>query len=359
MSLFNQRGAGIAARYSSIAVAATLFASAAYTQAPENAVEGSSPPEKIAADVFMLPVLKHIDVFYPLNELQQNGEGWVVVAMMVDQNGKPYEVAVDSSSGSKVFEEAAVKAVENATYAPALENGVPVESTTKLKIHYDEQKPYPAAKHEFAVAYSDLVKAVKTKDRVAADAAMKRMIARNLYEDAYAGLAAYQYARVWGNEAQQRDGLKRAIAGEAHAQYLSKEDFASAEIQCLVLDVRLHDYADAIKLWGMIQNNGIDPATFSKLQPMMQAVDAIRTSSASYDVAGQLPHGTWQMGLLKQRFRISVDKGQISDIKLRCKAGFLRFAYRADFEYNISGKYSGCYIQLDGDPGTSITLTQL
>ncbi len=42
---------------------------------------------------------------YPRNEVTDGREGWVVLNMMIDPKGKPYEVMVADSSGNPAFEE--------------------------------------------------------------------------------------------------------------------------------------------------------------------------------------------------------------------------------------------------------------
>jgi TonB family protein len=315
--------------------------------------------ETIPTEVLVAPQLSQQPrIGYPEEEIRQNGEGWVNLGLMVDATGKPFEVTVTASSGNKVFERQAIEAVERARFKPGLLNGQPIESATEFKVVFVFAEPMKGARPEFVDRYQTLQKAIKAKDRSAADAAMKRLDVNNLYEDAYFGLGTYAYAREWGDETQQIAGLQRAIAHESGAHYLPKSAFQSVQIESLVLNVKLRHYAEAMALWASILRSGIDAAATAKLSAMMQQVGDIRRLKQSYALSGSMPDGIWQLGLFEPGFRINVSHGHISQVKLRCAKGFVRFAFEPDIEYQVATKYGDCTMELDGDPGTSFTMTQ-
>jgi TonB family protein len=276
----------------------------------------------------------------------------------VNSSGKPFEVSVEASSGDKAFEKEAIRAAEGATYQPGMLNGQPIDSATKIKIIFKLNQLSTGASEAFVHNYGKLMKAVDTKDRAGAEAAMKGLEVRNLYEDAYFGLASYFYAREWGDETQQLAGLRRAIAFEKSAHYLTKAQFQFALGQCLALQVRLRHYAEAQGLWASLLISGIDPGTIEKIKPMMHTIDQIRTLDRSYDITGSMPDGTWTLHLYKQNFRFKVSEGHISYVKLRCSKGFVGFVFDPTLEYKVESKYGTCELGLDGDPGTQFTLTQ-
>jgi TonB family protein len=338
---------------------AVILSSAVQAQTATSGPDASAPVAKIQTDVLLPPLLmKRPAPNYPLAEAMRRGEGWVQLAMMVDPKGKPFEVTVEASSGDKVFEEAAVRAVEGATYQPGMLNGQPIESASKIKIVFLMNKPSLGARPEFVVQYTKLQKALGAKDKAAADAALKGLEVRNLYEDAYLGLANYLYARQWGDEAQQLAGLRRAIAYENTAHYLTNLQFHLAQAQCLALEVKLHHYAEAQKLWTSLIGTGIDPETIEKIRPAMQQLDQIRDSDDAYDVSGAMPDGTWELELYKRNFQIKVNAGHIAYVKLRCSKGFVRFAFDPAIEYKVNSKYGDCALELEGEVGTQFTLTQ-
>jgi hypothetical protein len=90
----------------------------------------------------------------------------------------------------------------------------------------------------------------------------------------------------------------------------------------------------------------------------MHQVDQVRVLHQSYDLPGSMPEGSWHIGLYEGNFRIVVGDGHISQVKLRCSKGFVRFTFDPEIEYKIAHKDGNCDMEVDGDPGTSFTLTQ-
>ena len=76
---------------------------------------------------------------------------------------------------------------------------------------------------------------------------MQRLKITNLYEDAYFGMATYFYARKWGDETQQLEGLQRAIAEDDQAHFLPGDLFKWALQVSLQLQVKQALYAEALE----------------------------------------------------------------------------------------------------------------
>ncbi|HEV2700588.1 MAG TPA: TonB family protein, partial [Steroidobacteraceae bacterium] len=113
-----------------------------------------------------------------------DSEGWVVLNFMVDARGRPFEVAVTQSTGSKQLEAAAIQAIERATIEPGTVNGKPIESSSVWKFKFVGEAT-TGAQPPFIKAYKLLQEAIKSGDRAAADVALKELTISNPYEDAY------------------------------------------------------------------------------------------------------------------------------------------------------------------------------
>ena len=97
---------------------------------------------------------------YPMNQRQTHGEGWVFVQFMVGTDGKPYEIEVVDSMGSRSFERAAVKSVERWKYKPATYNGTPVDSSEITKIRFHIDPPAKGASANFISRYRQISKLI-------------------------------------------------------------------------------------------------------------------------------------------------------------------------------------------------------
>ena len=133
------------------------------------AAEETQPAVAAPVELFKGP--KGIDLkppSYPQSERLSGGEGWVIVNVMIDPEGKPYEPTVVDSTGNKVFEKVALETVEKWRFEPASMNGTPIHAGSTLKLQF-QLSGETGAREQFVKAYGQLVKAVDAGDRERAD----------------------------------------------------------------------------------------------------------------------------------------------------------------------------------------------
>ena len=335
-------------------LAAIAFKAEAQSQA-EKGRESSSP---IAAESFEAPRPKHgrPPLYYPITEIQEKGEGWVALSFMVDVKGKPYEIAVSDSTGNKTFEHAAVTAIGGTTYEPGSVNGHPVDSAVQLTVRFAMIGIERGANTDFIGYFKSATAAINAKDRAAADAAMQHLVIRNLTEDAYYGLLNFEYARVWGNDIQELAGLRRAVANQEAREYLRKPVFVNALRAYMELELKIHDYAAALKTWDRLQKLHDDNG--ANMPSVIEDVRKLRTDDRTYDVLGTLSDEPWNMGLFKRHFRITVDNGYIAQVKLLCTKHYVLFAFESQAQYAADEAWGDCSLRLEGAPGTHFALSQ-
>ncbi len=361
-------------------VAMLVFAGGAHAQAPSGSAPQSGIPEQIPVKVFAVdevkpPRLKRLGLeacdemgqsrtksaAHPecaAAEAQIDGySGWVELAFMVDSSGHPAAVTVMQSTGNKIFEETATQAVEQSIFEPATLNGKPIESDSAIKYAFLTGGP-SGASPDFVNAYGSLRNAISAEDRGAADAATKKLVITNVYEDAYFGVATYSYASKWGTEAERLAGLRRAIASESRARYLPVAMFKEVLLACLQLELQTHQYAEATATWKSLENLGVDDKTAVIVRPIMARLEKVRSDDSEYDVSDQIAKDSWHLHLFKRHFRAAVSAGQISDVKLRCDKGYVRFAFDPTLQYEIPSTDGDCWMELDGAPRTQFKLTQ-
>jgi TonB family protein len=339
-------------------VNATLLALCVLSSAV-HAAEEAQPPVATAVELYKGP--KGIDLqapSYPASERQSGGEGWVIVNMMIDPQGKPYEATVVESTGNRVFEKAALAAVANWRFEPASLNGTPIHAGGNYKLQF-QLTGENGATEPFSRAYKQVLAAVKEGNRERADSRLALLKPHNLYEDAYAGLAYYQYYKMWGNADQQLTAIRRALAGEKDARYLPKGVFTQVQMATLALEIETQDYARALRTWAALRDS-LEPERRAQMQKSMDKIQALRTNDQAFAVNAEITLGSsWYHELLKRRFRIDVTSGAVAEIKLRCDQQYVFFHYDPQLEYKISGNNSGCWMEVVGDPGTKFRLTQL
>jgi Gram-negative bacterial TonB protein C-terminal len=285
-------------------------------------------------------------------------EGWVEFSLMVDPSGKPFEVTIVRSTGNKFIEDLATKRIEHATFEPGSLDGKPIEAGFEMKYQFVDpiHQNDPGARRSFVSAYQAAMKAIDAGDRAAADAALKALDIRNLYEDAFFGLATYGYASKWGDETEQLEGIRRALAfGRA---YLRSQGYRAALLTRIRLELKTSDYAEAMRTWATLQKSGFDESALAPLRPIMTRLEKVRADDSEYGLSGRISDRSWYLRLFKRHFRAQVAEGHISEVKLRCDKNYVFFAFDPELSYEVSGKNGNCILQLDGVPGTRFTLVQ-
>lgn len=122
-------------------------------------VPGSCPAALLASCIFALtqsaqaqepshavvpPVVQtHVDAVYPPSALTTREHADVVLLVTVDTDGHVSKAEVAQSSGAKDLDEAALVAVRQWTFVPAMRDGAPVASRIKIPFHFAPPAPPP------------------------------------------------------------------------------------------------------------------------------------------------------------------------------------------------------------------------
>jgi hypothetical protein len=187
---------------------------------------------------------------------------------------------------------------------------------------------------------------------------MQNLKVTNLYEDAYFGIALYNYSGKWGDESQQLEGLRRAIAEEDHPRYLPPDVFRFALLHCMQLELNSREYAEAITTWKRLEKSGIDKDTAARAKPALDKLERIRTDDSAYAVSGLISDRNWYLHLFKRHFQAVVSEGYISEVRLRCDKRHVFFTFDSTLQYEVASKDGNCSIELVGAPGTRFKLIQ-
>jgi protein TonB len=81
-------------------------------------------------------LIKAIGARYPTAAMRARQQGWVVVAFTVGTDGSTSDVKVVDAQPRRVFDRAAMDAVERYRFTPAMKNGVAVSTTKQQRIEF-------------------------------------------------------------------------------------------------------------------------------------------------------------------------------------------------------------------------------
>lgn len=73
---------------------------------------------------------------YPASALRAGDTGTVLVLATLDRNGVPTEVSLDDRSGNRELDRAALQAVRQWRFQPALRDGKPVATTVRVPVEF-------------------------------------------------------------------------------------------------------------------------------------------------------------------------------------------------------------------------------
>ncbi len=366
----NKRSGGASRCVGQIAVilcmagAAALIARLAIAQ-PADAPGASPAPSPDASEPVDVEVFQEARVLsvpqqnsYPSNELYDGHEGWVALNMMIDPKGKPYEVMVVDSSGNPAFEQAALKMVDRASFAPAHRGNTAVDSSLVFKVKFTLYEPAKGASPKFIRNYEKLTKAIAAADKATADTLLPMLNGENLYEEAFEHYGRYYYSQRWGTPADQLKELGLAVAGEKRPGYLPREAFVDALSSMFALQGKARDYGGALATWTLLKPFApqAQRAIFTKAVDQIKALQ--QTSEPLQYVAEIGERGDFVGTLFRNRFSLDVTSGTVNEIKLRCAKQYLFFKYQPGVEYSIGKAKDQCGIDILGRPGTKFVLNQ-
>ena len=124
------------------------------------------------------------------------------------------------------------------------------------------------------------------------------------------------------------------------------------------LEVKDHQYAEALATWKRLEKAGIDKDLAARIKDQITQLQKIRTDDSVYSDSGQISDTNWYLYLFKRHFRAVVSEGYISEVRLRCDTRHWFFPFDAKLQYEINSKDGECSIALLGGPGTQFKLMQ-
>ncbi len=315
--------------------------------------------EAPALEVFKGPqIVKVIRPKYPKSELMQGNEARIRLNLMVDTEGRPYEITPVSTMGGKQFVKEALRVAKSWRFEPGELNGVPVDSGYATNVVFHLAQTSHGAGRGFLRDYRKLRRALQEGDREVARAALSVLEVTNLYEEAYLGYASATYYVRWGTKREALAAMAAAVAVDHRDRsYLPEDAYQLALRLKYQLELELGRPQDALEAWQKLQQMELDPMVHAKLSASVAKVEALRQSDLPIEATGVLDaNGSWFIKMFKRDFTIAVESGRVQELKLRCKGGFVFFGY--DPELTYSTQHPGCSLQVLGTAGAEFVLTQ-
>lgn len=298
---------------------------------------------------------------YPRRALRREEEGWVQLNLMVDTDGKAYEISASDYAGDAEFVDAAIAAIKRWRFEPAHLDGVPLDAGASFKITFALRGGVNGASSRFVKAYKELVGAITREERVEADVLLRKLQVKNLYEDAYSNIAQFLYAEKWGSERTQRHALRQAIAFEDDATYLPAALFSWGLRRLIVLQLAEEHHPEALASTRRLLDERRklpeeQRAIFQKLQDELLVLRDSDSSFARQATVGK--SNRYWLALWRDQFSVQVLSGEVAELKLRCGKGYVFFRFDPELTYRAPNADKSCTLEVVGNPGSELRITQ-
>lgn len=321
--------------------------------------------EDSQSEIFEAPeVLDPAKPHYPSIEARRGSEGWVMINYMVDTNGEVFEPTIVSSAGSESFEKAALRAMKKTKFKPAQIDGRAVEGSGYFRFTF-VMEDEPGASAPFMRSYEDLTTALKQDDKDEADRLLAELSGREFfrhYESSYLSFAKSRYAAKYGSAVEEmthlRDALRYDNYDRADTPYFPEEFEKPIRKRLFVLEINNRRYADAMLSYEHMKeaygDDFVEP--FDKSFAQMSALAA---DEAVYGVPLSLDENGYAFFYLhKSGFYLEAEQSTLQEIKVRCKAKYVFFAFEQDKQYQIPDSWQPCSIEILGQANEAFEIVQ-
>ncbi len=297
---------------------------------------------------------------YPAGYAARNKEGWVTLAMMVDPQGKPYDIIVANSSGDPNFEKEAIRAAKKFTYDPAVMGDTAIDSGAAVSISF-ALSGRPGASRRFIHLYRLVNDAIHAEDRARADELLGKIdvLEVNLYEEAYRQLVLFSYFSKWGSQKEQLLAIERATYIDEDNGFLPDSLLISALSTRMHLEARLQRIRDAMVTADTLLRFDLSEAQHQAVTGLRGQLQNALESNHTFHVVDDISDA-YRFGhrLARRSFSFQDIDGDIAELRLHCEKAFLGFAYEQDMRYTVPESAGNCLLTAIGDPGTTFTLVE-
>ena len=309
--------------------------------------------------------IERLNPNYPGSAMMNGQEGWVVVSFVVSAVGDVQEAMIEDSSGIESLERAALEAVSRWRYAPATENGQPVEQAmVSTRLTFQLEGAAKGASSAFLSKYRQVSRLlnegkVAEAEPLLADLEFKGR--RNLYEDAWLWWAKYVYLEKSGSQddEEKQKVLQRAIGYQE--EYLTPDQFVAAAQRLVVLYARTLDLSSAIRTFERLRDSRTarrsddHERAMTALTPAYERMREIVAGEQALVMDGKVrEHDYWVHNLLRPSFEISDVNGRLDVLDIRCKSGTRRYnTLPTDAVWTVPPSWGDCGVYVKGEPGTT------
>ncbi|GLR72375.1 energy transducer TonB [Agaribacter marinus] len=326
-------------------------------------------PETVQSITAFTPakVLQRKDPRYPSLAARDGKEGWVKISYVIDTEGKVKDPVVVDNGGSSRFKKAAMSAIKEWQYTPAIKNGKAVEQCHhSIQIDFSLLGQHGASR-KFIVMYRKASQAMDEGDLAKAEKIVKRMKEKsggNRYENAWLWALDASIATETGDLRRELNSIDKALASsKTHEdEYKTfKDDYlASLYRRKFALHLEFNEFSTVLYTSRQIKTleNGDD--IIAPLLPYIQKVEDFIASEDNIVVNRTLSEsGRDFYYLARSKFGFSDINGKLDAVEVRCDSHREKFTVATDHIWSIPESWGDCQVLIEGKEGTEFKLVEV
>ena len=313
--------------------------------------------------------LERANPTYPLAALRQGQEGWVMLSFVISRAGEVGELMIEDSSGVPVLEKAAMDAVEDWRYSPAMQSGQPTEQAmvkTRIEFHLEGQT---GASRAFIAKARRAFTAIEERDFAAAQPVIDELEfggRKNLYEDAWFWWLKYVHLEASGSTdtTAMQQSLQRALGYDV--EYLPPDQFVDAAQRLYISYIKSVDFSSAVETFERLrdaktaQRSDNYARVIEVLTPSYERIQDVVASDEVISQEGRVGEfDYWVHDLLRRSFSITNVGGRLDELDVRCRLATKRYSpVPTDSIWTVPESWGECGVYIKGEPGTTFTFNE-
>lgn len=301
---------------------------------------------------------------YPRAELRKGKEAWVHVTYCIDESGRTQNVSILDSVGGPEFEQAAIDAVDQWEFTPALVDGEPSwQSRNQSYISFAVSNNKKAASIGFIKQFRKLGRLITEKKFEEADELFWRV------HDTY-DLSLYEVSKLWAlrvrfevlaGDLQKLDlALHRATASDG--QWIDKKSYIELLVLRVKVEATIGQYKAAIEAFEELtdvagENSEEAKSVRSIIEKLIELIgsDQVLRIEANVRTKDECINcnSSWNFSPVRRVFALSNISGKLTSLEIRCDHKRFESRVSDDIEWNIPDDLGSCKVTIYGDPGTT------
>ena len=308
--------------------------------------------------------------YYPMSELNKGSQGWVRIAYCIDESGSTQNVSVLDSLGSRRFEIAAVEAVKQWQFEPALIDGKPSwQSRNQVFVNFAVEGGNAGASRRFATRFREIGKLIDNGDLEEADKLFQRVY--ETYD-----LSLYELSKLWAQrvryEVLSGDMYKLDLAlhraGASKGSWIDKDSYIGVLNMRVQVELIIGQYNSAFGAFGeLIDTAGEDAEEVLMLRPTMEGVRDVINGGTVIEINAKVRtrdecyicNNSWTFIPIRNDFRLANITGTLETIEMLCDHKRFESAVSDRVEWHIPDDWGTCFVNIYGDLGTTFDVLML